>query len=145
VIIHLPDGQRVHEFGSQGSGNLQFHWPRYVTVDRLHDDHIIVSDGSNHCVKVFDSTGQFLLKFGSLGSGDGHLKHPRGVAVDPVGNIIVADQDNNRVSLFTGDGHFVRHILSIHRPWGIAVNSSGALAVTHKQSVSLYKTFDAQM
>jgi len=145
VIIHLPDGQRVHEFGSQGTGNLQFHWPRYVTVDRLHDDRIIVSDGSNHCVKVFDSMGQFLLKFGSLGSGDGHLKHPRGVAVDPFGNIIVADQDNNRVSLFTADGHFIRHILSIHRPWGIAVNTIGALAVTHKQSVSLYKIFDAQV
>lgn len=145
VSIHLPDGQRVHEFGSQGAGNLQFHWPRYVTVDRLHDDRIIVSDGSNHCVKLFDSTGQFLLKFGSLGSGDGHLKHPRGVAVDPVGNIIVADQDNNRVSLFTGDGHFVRHVLSIHRPWGIDVNSSGVLAVTHKQSLSLYKVFDVQV
>ena len=143
VIIHLPDGQRVHEFGSQGTGNLQFHWPRYVTVDRLHDERIIVSDGSNHCVKVFDSTGQFLLKFGSLGSRDGHLKHPRGVAVDPEGNIIVADQDNNRVSMFTRDGHFIRHILSIHRPWGVAVNSSGALAVTHKQSVCLYKIFDA--
>ena len=142
ISIHLPDGQRVHEFGSQGTGNLQFHWPRYVAVDRLHDDRIIVSDGSNHCVKVFDSTGQFLLKFGSLGSGDGHVKHPRGVAVDPVGNVIVADQDNNRVSLFTDDGHFVRHILSIHRPWGVAVNSSGVLAVTHKQSVSLYKIFE---
>ena len=145
VSIHLPDGQRVHEFGCQGSGNLQFHWPRYVTVDRLRDDRIIVSDGSNHCVKVFDSTGQFLLKFGSLGSGDGHLKHPRGVAVDPVGKIIVADQDNNRVSLFTADGHFVKHILSIHRPWGVAVNNSGVLAVTHKQSVSLYKIFDVQV
>ena len=145
VSIHLPDGQRVHEFGSQGASNLQFHWPRYVTVDREHSDRIIVSDGSNHCVKVFDSTGQFLLKFGSLGSGDGHLKHPRGVAVDPVGNVIVADQDNNRVSLFTADGHFVRHILSIHRPWAVSVNSSGALAVTHKQSVSLYKVFDVQV
>jgi len=144
VSIRLPDGQHVHEFGSQGTGNLQFHWPRYVTVDRLHDDRIIVSDGSNHCVKVFDATGQFLLKFGSLGTGDGHLKHPRGVAVDPVGNIIVADQDNNRVSLFTGDGHFIRHILSIHRPWGVAVNSRGTLAVTHKQSVSLYKIYDVQ-
>jgi len=144
VSIHLPDGQRVHEFGSQGSGNLQFHWPRYVTVDRLRGDRIIVSDGSNHCVKVFDSTGQLLLKFGSLGSADGHLKHPRGVAVDPAGNIIVADQDNNRVSLFTADGRFVRHILSIHRPWAIAVNDSGVLAVSHKQSVTLYKAFDVQ-
>jgi len=145
VSIHLPDGQRVREFGSQGTGNLQFHWPRYLAVDRLHDDRIIVSDGSNHCVKVFDSTGKFLLKFGSLGSGDGHVKHPRGVTVDSVGNIIVADQDNNRVSLFTGGGHFVRHILSIHRPWAVAVNSSGVLAVTHKQSVSLYKVFDVKV
>jgi tripartite motif-containing protein 2/3 len=139
VGIYLPDGRCLSEFGSQGSGNSQFHWPRYIAVDCHRGDRIVVSDGSNNCVKIFDATGQFIMKFGSVGVGDGRLKHPRGIAVDPVGNILVADQDNNRVSLFTGEGQFIRHVLSIHKPWGIAINESGLLAVTHKQSVSLYK------
>lgn|SRR6218665_379251 len=140
VSIHLPDGQCIRQFGSQGSGNDQFHWPRYVTVDRF--DRIIVSDSSNHCIKIFDPTGNFLFKFGSIGAGDGHVKHPRGVCVDPNGGIIVADQDNNRVTLFNHEGKFIRHLLSIHRPWGVAISEGGLLAVTHKPSLSLYKVFE---
>lgn len=140
VSIHLPDGQCLRQFGSQGTGNDQFHWPRYLTVD--YADRIIVSDSSNHCVKVFDPTGQFIFKFGSLGNGDGHLKHPRGVCVDPNGGIIVADQDNNRVTLFTPEGKFVRHLLTVTRPWGVAVSEGGLLAVTHKPALMLYKVFD---
>ncbi len=140
VSIHLPDGQCIRQFGSQGSGNEQFHWPRYVAVDL--QDRIIVSDSSNHCLKVFDPTGQFLFKFGSIGSSDGHMKHPRGVCVDPNNNVIVADQDNDRVSLYSPDGKLVRHILSIKRPWGVAISEGGLLAVTQKPSLSLYKVFD---
>ncbi len=140
VSIHLPDGRLIKKFGSQGSGNAQFHWPRYVTVD--HDDRIIVSDGSNHCIKVLDPNGQFLLKFGSMGSNDGQVKHPRGVCVDPTNNIIVADQDNNRVTLFSPDGKFLRHLLSISKPWGVHVSEEGMLAVTNKPSLNVYKIFD---
>ena len=140
VSIHLPDGQCIRQFGSQGSGNEQFHWPRYVTVDT--QDRIIVADSSNHCVKVFDPTGQFMFKFGSIGSGDGQLKHPRGVCVEPNNNILVADQDNNRVCLFGSDGKFIRHILSVQRPWGIALSEGGLLAITQKPAVLLYKVFD---
>ena len=140
VSIHLPDGRCVRKFGSQGSGNNQFHWPRYVTVD--HDDNIIVSDGSNHCIKVFDPSGQFMFKFGGIGTGDGQVKHPRGVCVDPQNNIIVADQDNSRVTLFSPDGKFLRHLLAITKPWGVYVSDAGLLAVTQKPSLSVFRIFD---
>lgn len=141
VSIHLPDGRCVRKFGSQGTGNNQFHWPRYVTVD--HDDRIIVSDGSNHCIKVFDPSGQFLHKFGGLGNTDGTMKHPRGVCVDPQNNIIVADQDNNRVTMFSPDGKFLRHLLAISKPWGVCVSDNGLLAVTQKPALKIFKIFDA--
>ena len=140
VSIHLPDGQCVRQFGSQGSGNEQFHWPRYVTTDR--HDRIIVADSSNHCVKIFDATGRYQLKFGSLGKGDGQMKHPRGVCVDPNSNILVADQDNNRVSLYTPEGKFVRHVLNIQKPWGVALTEQGYLAVTQKPSLCYFKVFE---
>ena len=140
VSIHLPDGRCVRKFGSQGSGNNQFHWPRYVCVD--HDDRIIVSDGSNHCVKVFDPSGQFMFKFGGIGTADGNLKHPRGICVDPQNNIIIADQDNNRVTLYSPDGKFLRHLLAISKPWGVYVSDSGLMAVTQKPALKIFRIFD---
>ena len=141
VSIHLPNGKCVRQFGSQGSGNEQFHWPRYVTCDSA--DRIIVADSSNHCVKVFDATGNYLFKFGSLGGGDGQMKHPRGVCVDPHDNIIVCDQDNDRISIYSADGKFMKHLLKIQRPWGVALNWMGLLAVTHKPALLLFRVFDS--
>ena len=140
VSIHMSDGQCIRQFGSQGSGNQQFHWPRYVTVD--HHDRIIVSDSSNHCVKVFDPTGQFLLKFGSCGGASGQMRHPRGVCVDPNGNILLADQDNDRITLYSPEGRVIRQVLSLQRPWGISVSEGGLLAVTHKSALNVFRVFD---
>jgi DNA-binding beta-propeller fold protein YncE len=140
VSIHLPDGKCIRQIGSQGSGNEQFHWPRYVTVD--HHDRIIVADSSNHCIKVFDPMGQFIFKFGSLGNNDGQMKHPRGVCVDPNDNILVADQDNDRISMYGPDGKFLRHVLNIQRPWGVALSNDGTMAVTQKPALCIFKVFD---
>lgn len=140
VSIHLSDGKCIRQMGSQGSGNEQFHWPRYVTVD--HHDRIIVADSSNHCVKVFDPTGQFIFKFGSLGNNEGQMKHPRGVCVDPNDNILVADQDNDRISMYGPDGKFIRHVINIQRPWGVALSEDGTMAVTQKPALCIFKVFD---
>ena len=140
VSIHMSDGQCIRQFGSQGSGSRQFHWPRYVTVD--HHDRIIVSDSSNHCVKVFDPTGQFLFKFGSCGGASGQMRHPRGVCVDPNGNILLADQDNDRVTLYSPEGRVIRQVLSLQRPWGISVSEGGLLAVTQKPALNVFRVFD---
>ena len=145
VSVHAQDGRCLRQFGSQGAGNEQFHWPRYVTTDQgpcRGEPRILVADGSNHCVKVFTAQGKYLTKFGSQGAGDGQMKHPRGLAVDPNGGVLVCDQDNNRVSLYGPDGRFVRQVLSVHRPWGLALSERGYVAVTNKQGLHYYKMFD---
>lgn len=74
-------------------------------------------------LQVFDSKGKFIRKFGSKGSGNGELLHPRGLFVYPDGSVMVADRDNNRVSLFSASGAFVRHLLTaadgIQQPYGL--------------------------
>ena len=45
--------------------------------------------------------------FGSEGSGEGQLNSPHGVAVDSRGNILVADNGNHRVQMFTPKGKFI--------------------------------------
>ena len=61
----------------RGSGNHQLNWPLGVTVDNK-TGNIYVADQSNDCVKVFNSTGKYLIKFGDKG-GEGKMYRPRGV------------------------------------------------------------------
>ena len=48
-----------------------------------------------------------MFNFGRKGSGHGELLRPTGVAVTHDGTIIVADRDNHRIQLFSGDGRFL--------------------------------------
>lgn len=85
-------------------------------------------------LKVFDSKGQFIRKIGMEGSGAGQLKFPRGVCVDQQGNIVVADRNNDRISMFAGSGRFVRHLLTkddgLKAPYAVGITIAGQLVVT---------------
>ncbi len=48
------------------------------------------------------------LVFGKAGNGPGAFGTIDGVWVDPRGRILVADKGNNRISFFTGGGHFLK-------------------------------------
>jgi RHS repeat-associated protein len=53
-------------------------------------------------------------QFGSFGTGKGQLEYPKQLAVDSKGNIWVADEENNRISVFSEAGAFVKAI-----GWGV--------------------------
>ena len=63
---------------------------------------IIVSDYSNHCIKLLDYRGKLLYTYGQEGKAGrgGQLHYPDGVCMGPGGQIIVCDYDNNRVVSF---------------------------------------------
>jgi len=64
-------------------------------------------------VLVFNySTGELLRQFAALGSGDGQIAHSTGVRFTPDNqHIIVVDTYyNSRLSMFTVDGVFVKHV-----------------------------------
>jgi RHS repeat-associated protein len=70
--------------------------------------------------------------FGSLGSGNGQLSAPKGIAVDAKGDVLVADELNNRVEVFNEKGEYVKAIGSVgsgsgqlKAPRGVAVDSRG--------------------
>ncbi len=54
------------------------------------------------------------------------------------GNILVADRNNDRVSLFTPRGVFLRHLLTredgLRDPYGVAVSSARNLIITESGS-----------
>ena len=103
----------------------------------------VAVDGSNNVfvatgggVWKFSTSGTPLTSWGSAGTGPGEFNSPCGVAVDATGNVYVADTENNRIQVFTGDGAFVTAWGSygsepgqLYRPMGIAVGSDGRVFV----------------
>ena len=112
LAIYNSEGNVLRHIGGLGKELLNFSQPMYVTCDQ--HNRIVVADCDNHCVKVFDPTGErFLFRIGGYSSdGDGMLTFPYGVCVDRQNHLLVADYGNARVSEFSADGQFVRHVLT---------------------------------
>jgi DNA-binding beta-propeller fold protein YncE len=60
-----------------------------------------------------------LAQIGSNGAGAGQLAFPHAVVVAPSGDLYVADRDNNRISVFSPSGGFIR-------AFGVGVASGGS-------------------
>lgn len=115
------NGRVLSSFGTEGSEEGQFKFPRYKLNSTLPtaqhninkllqffhrgvgvDDQgfICVADSGNNRVQIFHPDGSFLRAFGSWGSGDAEFKGLEGVAIMSNGNILVCDRENHRVQVF---------------------------------------------
>lgn len=71
-----------------------------------------------------------LAEFGEFGSGVGQLDSPAGAAVDGDGNLLIADSGNDRISVFAGDGGFLRTIDGgMSGPRDVALDDDGTVFV----------------
>lgn len=67
-----------------------------------------------------------LSSFGEFGSGPGQLDAPKQVVLDSGGNLYVADSGNDRISVFAGDGSFLRAWMgSMDEPQDVGFGGSG--------------------
>ncbi|XP_019636978.1 PREDICTED: tripartite motif-containing protein 3-like [Branchiostoma belcheri] len=130
VLVYKPDGPTAQKFQLFCTISLhEMKFPRYISVGK--EGNILVSDHDNHCVYVFNDTGQLLFKFGGEGSGEGQLQGPSGICITWEGNIVVADTVNGRLELFSSTGKFLRHIAKdMMRPLAVAMTSLKQLVVT---------------
>ena len=101
------------------SKNKQVHltglsWPTSVS-SMTYNSHLyyIVCEWYSRQVSIYNSTwGLFQTLGGTEGSGDGQLDNPLSAIGLPDGSVIISDEYNIRVSLFTIQGKFVRHLLT---------------------------------
>eukprot|EP00058_Branchiostoma_floridae_P018457 XP_002603946.1 hypothetical protein BRAFLDRAFT_102372 [Branchiostoma floridae] len=122
VLVYRPDGTLVKTVGQQQG----MKHPQYITVDE--EGNILVPDGYNNCIYVYNEDGEFLFKFGSYGSGEGQLDRPHGICTDRSGNIIVSDTGNSRVEMFDKTGKFLKHIATdMKGPQAVAMAPQGQL------------------
>ncbi len=65
VLEYTPDGTRVREWGSAGTGPGQFRQPHGIAIDR--DGIVYVADRQNGRLQRFDRQGRFLGEWANLG------------------------------------------------------------------------------
>ncbi|ELU11148.1 hypothetical protein CAPTEDRAFT_71668, partial [Capitella teleta] len=68
---------------------------------------VYVSDTTQHRVYIYDKTGQFIKVFGEAGYDPGQFNKPMGLCFDRDHNLLVADEANNRIQMFTADGQYI--------------------------------------
>ena len=77
----------------------------------------VVNQKRGHEVQVYNASWSLVSSFGAYGTGDGQLNYPRSAVMSVEGSIFVADANNHRVSMFTSDGQFVKHIITYDVPY----------------------------
>jgi DNA-binding beta-propeller fold protein YncE len=171
-ISNIRTGALVCKFGKGGGGEGGFYFPNGVAVTS-DSSFVIVADYNNHRVQVLrlvvgaDSISAHLEFVRSLGSGfvqtasalsfgsgeesaEGQLSSPYGVALlqsngGQQETVLVAEEDNHRVSQFALDGTFIGIFAGTGKegsgegefnlPQGIAVlGSSGEVAVADRNN-----------
>ncbi len=94
---------------------------------------VVVAERDVHRVSVFNrGNGALLRRFGSCGGGDGQLRSPLGLCfVSGHRHVAVADYRNGRVSVFSVEGEFIRHVGAgkLHWPVGVACSAFDELVV----------------
>lgn len=123
-------------WGSRGSGDGEFEFPRGIAVDS--DGNVYVADVGNHRIQKFTSKGIFLDKWGERGNGEGQFINPHHIAVDSNNDIYVTEALiplspvplRTRIQKFTNTGDFIKQWGEggtadgkFRRPRGIIVES----------------------
>ncbi|KAI8484815.1 hypothetical protein Bbelb_374120 [Branchiostoma belcheri] len=131
-----PAQDGVVTFGGKENGPGQFHALKGLAVSST--DEIFVPDWYNRRIQVFSMKGDHLrsLKTGLFnqhaittgrddtlpGTEAGDLSNPYGITVDSLGRVLVVDQFNSRVEMFTAEGGHIGRPVSV-----VVVTRCGAL------------------
>ena len=130
VSLYTEAGQRIHSFGTAGSGGNadgQLSNPSAVAV---RGDILYVCDNGEKPVHKFSiSKRSFISKFSSKGNGDGQLSSPCGICIDPEGKVFISDQSNNCILVFHDDDSFAYSFPCQNNPKGLTFDLQGRLHV----------------
>ena len=100
------DGYRIASVGEEGSGPLQFSYPRGVATSPI-TGKVYIADMNNHRIQVLNPDLTFSHSFGSKGSANGEFQSPRDITIDSQGLLYVTDTENHRIQKFSPDGGFL--------------------------------------
>ena len=103
VQIVSFEGQFMTRFGQD-----MLKYPYGITVS---NEHVFITDTGLHALLKFDlNSYKLVMRTGTKGSENGQFHHPNGLCLDYNGDVLVADNNNNRVSVFSKDLIFISNI-----------------------------------
>ena len=103
VQIVSFEGQFMTRFGQD---TLECPWGIKVSKE-----HVFITDVELHALLQFDRNSyELVMRTGTKGSKDGRFNYPQGLCIDYNGDVLVADNGNNRVSVFSKDLIFISNI-----------------------------------
>lgn len=88
------DGSEI--LGTIGLGSLSFPYG----VATASNGSIVVTESRKDRISMFSSSGEFIRCFGSSGSEPGRFNHPCHLCINQKGQLIVADEMNQRLQVF---------------------------------------------
>lgn len=89
-----------------GDDSSHFNLPTDIAVSD--DGSFYVSDGYfNRRVVKFSKDGTYLFEWGKHGNKRGEFIIPHAIDLDNLGNVYVADRQNNRIQKFDAEGNFI--------------------------------------
>ena len=133
VQVLTRDGAPILIFGNSGPEKLN-----NPVGCVCYKNMFIVADSLNSCLKIFNSSGNFLHKIGEKGNADGQFLKPYGVCVDQHGNILVSDKESGHVQQFTIEGRFTgKTVTKLTGPWGMATMPDGRILVCDNKDGSV--------
>ena len=119
---------------------IRCHRPRCVAI---HDDGDIYVGSEDHCIYVFNHTGQLKNTIGSRGSGDGQFFFPSDISIK--GDVLyVVDNGNHHVQKLTSSGNFLHEFGQkglgqgqFICPVGVIIDSNNKLIVSDLNNHSI--------
>ena len=91
-----------------GQGILRSPWGIAVT-----EDNVFVTDSDLHALFHFSKKDYKLVRrTGTKGRGEGQLDYPSGLCIDYNGDVYLAESHSRRVSVFSKDLNFLKHLFT---------------------------------
>lgn len=123
------------------SGDENYMFSQLNSIQVSDEEEVIVYDGQEVSIKVYDKKGKFIRKFGQKGQGPGEIQ--RVSYINLIGeNINVMDLGNNRFSYYSIEGKCIKEIpTGKYRPYETKADSSGNIygyiLIIDKEKVTL--------
>lgn len=147
IQVFTPEGVSLRKFVTshtvpEDDKLIVLSFPIGVAINSL--GHIVSSENGTSCIHVFDASGQSLKIFAGFGTRTGELASPMGLTLDREDNIIVADQGNARIQIFSRDGDFLMQVVlspveeAVEIPTAVALAPNGNILVSLENKIQIY-------
>jgi RHS repeat-associated protein len=128
VLEFSAAGKLLAQYGSEGTGNVQFKEPRGIAIDK--ENHVWVADTGNNRVQEISNKGVFIRAIGKEGTGNGEFKKPVALAINSESDVWVADNGNSRIQELTSTGTYLTKATVLGKPEGLTLDAKNDVWLT---------------